>query len=190
MDSSMSNERYERLDDLFDFLESETSVLSQCGKIKVGAFILNDQDQIMVSGFNNQLPGRRFCRDQFKYAVTMNQVTNTPVKVGLEHNNKLNKLHHVFSKNEIHAERDALYNALIMRLDPGKFRTCLCTLQPCLECFIALVKCGVKEIYWKQDYDKGHAGEESLIGYINDEYLNLPEYKDIVYRRFEEAVEW
>jgi deoxycytidylate deaminase len=161
---------------LMDNLEDEANKNSDCGKIKVGAVLLTSDLKVVSFGFNNKLPGIDKCEDTYKCTVENDE--DTYYIAGRKASAvTFNRVHKAFdSAHEIHAERDALYNALIINNIPFNASICLCTLQPCLQCFIALVKCGVKKIYWKYDYD------ERAVDTVKNMYTSLPEYSDVEYK--------
>lgn len=118
------------------FLEIATTIskLSNCIVYQVGAIIVQNQ-RIISTGYNGTATKCPNCDELFS-------------------KNKYDRQkHHTFStKNEIHAEMNAVLSA-------AKYGTSLegatiyCTLQPCSQCLKNICATGIKRVVYIHDYE-------------------------------------
>lgn len=122
----------------FKKVVKELSKLSTCGKYHVGAIITKD-GRIVSTGYNGTPEGFIHCKDD-----------------------KGGKVH---SKYEVHAEQNAIGIAARngVSLDNSIM---FCTHLPCMECAKLIITCGIKEVYYIEDYIDKRFNDRS-IGFFN-----------------------
>jgi len=122
-------------DVIFLNIAKEISKMSKCVSHKVGVIIVKDK-RIISTGYNGTPSGFKNCNDVFK-------------KDDFSRDE-----HHDFSeKFEIHAEMNAIIFAAKngISIEGADVYT---TLHPCNNCLKNLCNCGIRNIYYIDDYDK------------------------------------
>jgi dCMP deaminase len=115
--------------------------MSKCISRKVGAIIVKD-NRIISTGYNGTLSGATNCCDYWEDKDPAN--------------------HHRWSlMNEIHAEQNAIAIAAKNGISL-EGTECWSSLQPCNSCLLLLVQCGIKKIFYLEDYDKSNWDPELL----------------------------
>lgn len=117
---------------------------SDCFKRKVGAVFVNEDYEILATGYNGPPKGFPHC-DQFSEADT-----------------ELKLLNHTCGNpctRNIHAEQNAIAQAA-KRGIALKESVLYCTYMPCINCARLLVNIGIEGVYYKEDNTDG--GDEVL----------------------------
>ncbi len=148
-------------DEIFLNMALVMATASHCVSRKVCAIIVKDR-RIISTGINGTAAGCPNCDEIF------------PDKDSPDFDRKK---HHEFStKNEIHAEMNAIFfNARYggQALDGA---TIYCTLQPCDECLKNILQTGIRRIVYANSYDFSDYSPEVLaaLKLKNIELLHLP----------------
>lgn len=95
-------------------------------RLKVGALIVKDS-RILSIGINGTAPGTDNCCEEVVDGVLITKLTVA------------------------HAEVQAIYKAA-RDGQPIKDSTLFCTHAPCLNCSIAILNTGIKEVYYRKSY--------------------------------------
>lgn len=192
---------------LFNDMSAQIAGQSNCTRLKVGAFVVSNDWNIVSMGYNGT-PCKMFnCDDVFEvhtdYVVVkhLGLFTDNMFKQTIgyvpERNKKTlevtyddyRKLHHVFSQMyEIHAEANALMNILRQDIDIDIARDKLSiyvTTMPCAQCAKLIVAAGIKQVYYQNDYDKNEENEAMLVfnwngvscRKVSDVLKDFPEYR-------------
>jgi dCMP deaminase len=107
---------------------------SKCVSRQVGALIVHD-NRIISTGYNGTPEGHVNCNQVF------------------DKNNFIREEHHKFSEQqEIHAEQNAICFAAKHGISTNN-ATLYCSLEPCDTCLKVIIACGIKKIYYLNDYD-------------------------------------
>lgn len=119
---------------------------STCKRLQVGCIIVKN-NRIISMGYNGVASGHEHCNEIFK-----NEIADSE---------EFKKKHAEFSKNEIHAES----NAIAFSAKEGQ-STNGCDLYvthaPCIDCAKLIVQSGVENIYYIHEYDRNSFGIEFL----------------------------
>lgn len=119
---------------------------STCKRLQVGCIIVKES-RIISMGYNGVASGHEHCNEIFK-----NEIVNSE---------EFKKKHAEFSKNEIHAES----NAIAFSAKEGQ-STNDCDLYvthaPCIDCAKLIVQSGIKNVYYINEYDRNSFGIEFL----------------------------
>jgi len=125
---------------------------STCIRLQVGAVLVRD-NRIISMGYNGVTSGHEHCNEIFK-----NETVNSE---------EFKKKHAEFSKNEIHAES----NAIAFSAKEGQ-STNDCDLYvthaPCIDCAKLIVQSGIKNVYYINEYDRNSFG----IDFLEDSNIN------------------
>ena len=139
---------------------------SPCCKKKVGAIIVDNNGNIVASGFNKSIGN--LCENHFKEQYSNLTKDKYP---GYELFQKRfdewmivgegRELHREWSKrNEIHAEQMCIKNWKKNQLESA---TMIVTLEPCIECAKAIILCGgINSVYYLNKFEK-NSGADILI---------------------------
>lgn len=120
------------------------SSMSNCVSFKVGAVLVKD-NRIISTGYNGTPAGYINCNKKFPNYSTDQRAE-----------------HHKFSEMfEIHAELNAILCAAKNGLSIDGC-TLYCTLQPCNNCLKMICNTGIKQIFYKDSYDKSVITPEVL----------------------------
>lgn len=153
------------LDEMYMTLASNMSKLSTCARVQVGAILIAD-DRPLLSGYNGSPKGHEHCIDiyQAKYECfkgsviyndeTFEEFMNSPI-IREEHG-KFSRLH------EIHAEINIVAQAAAKGL-ATKGTKLYITHSPCNDCCKSILTAGIKEVVFKELYDRETEGLEILI---------------------------
>ena len=111
------------------------STLSECKKLKVGAYIVSLTDKIVGIGYNRLVKGLEGQKSEY-YGENNELITRPEV---------------------IHAEADAILNA-------SYTKNCVMyiTHAPCFECAKLIVHSGIKEVYYNKIYREDKESFELL----------------------------
>jgi dCMP deaminase len=116
---------------------------SKCVSHSVACVIVKD-NHIISTGVNGSQSGHPNCCEVF---IKYNKETDR-------------EAHHRWSNiHEVHAEKNAL--RWIDR-SQSEGSTCYVTIEPCLNCLKDMIAAGVKEVYFKDYYDKNEYREEMI----------------------------
>jgi len=115
---------------------------SSCCKIHVGAILVLDT-HIISTGYNGTPRGDKNCDQVFVKEMSRKSL-------GEE---KFLDLHKTFStRHEIHAEKNCVIDALL-RGTTIQNAILYCSYSPCFDCSKLLLRCGIKEVFYKETYD-------------------------------------
>ena len=124
--------------DVYLNIAKEISRFSKCTYFKVGAIVVKD-GRIMSTGYNGTPSGFPIeCHDIFS-----------------GHLQERSAHHNFTTDNVIHAEE----NSILFSARKGvciEGSTLYCTHQPCHNCTKTAVGAGIKEIYYREQYDKAN----------------------------------
>lgn len=119
---------------------------STCKRLQVGCIVVKN-NRIISMGYNGVASGNEHCNEFFKDEIVDSE--------------EFKEKHAVFSKNEIHAES----NAIAFSAKEGQ-STNGCDLYtthaPCIDCAKLIVQSGVKNVYYINEYDRNSFGVEFL----------------------------
>lgn len=110
--------------------------MSKCVSFKVGAILVKDS-RIISTGYNGTPKGFINCEEMFK-----------------NYDKSQRDMHHNFSEMfEIHAELNAILCAASYGISINGCDL-YCTLHPCNDCLKMICNSGIKNIFYKDNYDK------------------------------------
>jgi dCMP deaminase len=98
-----------------------------CDRARIGVIIATKDGEILVKGWNTSVRGTKTC-DEIGHYIIKNHCIRT-----------------------IHAEQMAIANATRDKISL-KNSIAYITHKPCVSCLKSLISCGVKKIYFEQDY--------------------------------------
>jgi len=133
-------------------LAQKQAKLSTCWDKQVGCVLLTNKGQVVSSGFNKVLGMDSCDKCQPKFAPFK---PICPV---------------------VHAEMNALINAVKAGRPGVRPEVAVCTLEPCIECTKALALAGIKDVYYERFTNPNKSGRmafETLVP--NGKWRNLSE---------------
>ena len=143
---------------IFLNITDEFTKFSKCISKQVGCIIVKD-NRIISSGVNGSPSGATNCCEIFDKSLIQDP----------EYREK----HHKFSESmECHAEENAIINA-------AKYGICLMnselyvSMKPCERCLKMIANLGIKNIYYRNDYDKFIEYSEEVKQMITDLHINI-----------------
>lgn len=122
--------------------------LSKCRSKQVAVIAVRDNN-ILAVGVNGSLPGTLNCSEKFEVVSIENR-----------------EEHHSWSLvNELHAEQNLLAKA---SRDGTSLEGAVAyiTLRPCSLCFRMLVASGIKQIFYRHEYDKSTEDFSKIAGFV------------------------
>lgn len=131
---------------MFKEIVQIVSKRSTCKRLQVGCIIVKN-DRIISMGYNGVTSGQKHCNEIFKDEISDSE--------------EFKKKHAEFSKNEIHAES----NAIAFSAKEGQSTSCCdlyVTHAPCIDCAKLIVQSGIKNVYYIHEYDRNSFGIEFL----------------------------
>ena len=155
------------LDEMYMELATNMSKLSTCARVQVGA-ILVVEDRPLLSGYNGTPKGHKHCIDiyQEKYEEYC-RLNKEPISIFTfedfmalpeirEEHGKFSRLH------EVHAEINIIAQAALKGLATKNGRLYI-THSPCNDCCKSILTAGIKEVVFKNLYDRETEGLQTLI---------------------------
>jgi len=152
-------------DEMYMQLAVNMAKLSTCSRVQVGA-VLVVEDRPLLSGYNGSPKGHEHCIDiyqakfeEFKKSweetkyITFEEYMQLPI-IKEEHG-KFSRLH------EIHAEINIISQAAYKGLATKGGRLYI-THSPCNDCCKSILTAGIKEVVFKELYDRETEGLEIL----------------------------
>lgn len=123
-----------KLKKYFKNVAIETSKLSTCRSVQVGAILVKDK-RIISIGYNGVSSGSKHCNEIF--------------------NKDFNRMeHHVWSLyNELHAEQNLISFCAKNGIETND-TILYVTTSPCIHCAKLIVASGIKEVFYVSKYDK------------------------------------
>lgn len=117
---------------------------STCARLQVACLLIRDY-RIVASGWNGTPPGMKHCYDIF----SSKEIYNSKEKA-LEH-------HEFAELYEVHAEQACISFSASHGI-PTKDCQIFVSISPCSNCAKLLISSGIKEVYYKQEYDRNING--------------------------------
>ena len=112
---------------------------SECVSHSVGA-VITLENSIVATGFNRTFTDANSCQDHF--------VSYSALEQSIEH--------HEWSRvNELHAEQDAIVNALRTGITISG-ATIYCSFSPCEDCMKLIVASGISRVVYEEEYSKSN----------------------------------
>ena len=143
---------------IFMNIADEISKFSKCVSKQVGCVIVRD-GRIISSGCNGTPSGAVNCCELFHHTMMSND--------------DYRSVHHEFSESmECHAEE----NAIIIAAKYGvsiNGSDLYVSMKPCQRCLKMIAGLGIKNIYYRREYDKCMTYHPNVIKMINDLNINL-----------------
>lgn len=150
------------------------STRSHCCSKKVCAIAVK-KGRIIGTGINGSLSGQENCDDVFK-----------DVDLSIPENRQAH--HDWFLKHELHAEQNLIID-LAKRGVSIEDSAVFVSMQPCETCARLLAQCKIREIYWRNFYDKGDL-YETLDALVSNSFVyiqaNTQEHKQKIYDMLKE----
>ena len=129
---------------------------SKCISKQVACLLVKDNG-IISSGVNGTPSGKENCCDYFS------------IEPGSKLTKEIRSKHHEWSmKHETHSEISAIGKAAKSGISI-EGATCYCTLMPCWNCMISLHATGIRNVYYKNEYDLN----DDLLEYMNYTHENF-----------------
>jgi dCMP deaminase len=151
-------------DEMYMQLAVNMSKLSTCSRVQVGA-VLVVEDRPLLSGYNGSPKGHEHCIDIYKAKFEEFKDSNLYNDETFEDFMKLPNIreeHGKFSRlHEIHAEINIISQAAYKGL-ATKGGKLYITHSPCNDCCKSILTAGIKEIVFKELYDRETEGLEIL----------------------------
>jgi dCMP deaminase len=154
-------DKEERTRKLFKDIALRFAFESHCESRKVSAIAVLD-NHIISTGINGTPKGYVNCDDYFKEQWMLSRKTLNEYSDWLA-TNEWRELHHQWSiKYEIHSEQAMVGNAAKRGIS---LESCdiYITLEPCQHCAKLLITCGVKRIFYINEYDKADLESKKLL---------------------------
>lgn len=159
------NKRIE-IHQMFMNIAEEVAKRSTCSRVQVGAVIVKNQ-RIVSMGWNGVPSGKQHCKDIFhtKYEEYISKIKDDKVRpdfsswIQMPENSKA---HHDFAvENEIHSEMNAILFAAKngISIDGSDLYV---VWSPCINCAKALIQVGIKNVYYKNLYERDPRGVKFL----------------------------
>ena len=137
--------------------------LSTCARVQVGAVLVIDE-RPLLSGYNGTPKGHEHCIDIYNKKYT-ERYENSDFTGSFEEFMRLPEIreeHGKFSRlNEVHAEINIIAQAAYKGLSTKGGRLYV-TCSPCNDCSKAILTAGIKEVVFKDLYDRETEGLEIL----------------------------
>lgn len=151
-------------DEMYMQLAVNMSKLSTCSRVQVGA-VLVVEDRPLLSGYNGSPKGHEHCIDIYKAKFEEFKDSNLYNDETFEDFMKLpntREEHGKFSRlHEIHAEINIISQAAYKGLATKGGRLYI-THSPCNDCCKSILTAGIKEVVFKELYDRETEGLEIL----------------------------
>jgi len=123
--------------------------LSTCLSKQVGAVLVNEDNRILMTGYNGTVKGCQHCEDYFKPILVDGKLADRD-------------MHHSWSLlNEIHAESNIIAYCAKNGIST-KGTTLYITLSPCINCAKLIAQAGIANVYYKERYDLDDTGIKFL----------------------------
>ena len=113
---------------------------SDCLTRDVGAVLVNANNRIIATGYNGSPKGIKNCNEGGCERCTLSKQGK------IASGQQLDKC------IRVHAEENAIIQAANEGISTN-LATCYCTNLPCVHCAKILIQAGVKNVYYKEDYD-------------------------------------
>jgi len=126
----------------------ETSKLSTCASICVGAVLVKD-NRILAISYNGVAPGMKHCNKIFNSAH---------LKASIKYREK----HHYWSiNNELHSEQNLISFCAKNNIHTNN-ASLFISISPCITCAKLIVAAGIKSVYYINIYDYDGSGVKFL----------------------------
>lgn len=154
---------------LFIKISLQIAERSTCLKIRVGAVLTRD-NRIISIGYNGTPAGQDHCETHFRKFFDEQYKDDwmglTPKHLTWEdflQSDVFKEIHHEFVKtNEIHAEANAILYAAKSGISTNN--SVLYTVySPCTHCAKSLLQAGIKEVYFKEFYER----DDGALDFLN-----------------------
>lgn len=149
-------------DEMYMQLAVNMSKLSTCARVQVGA-VLVVEDRPLLSGYNGSPKGHEHCIDI--YQAKFEDYKKSWGEMTFEKYMQLPDIreeHRIFSRlHEIHAEINIISQAAYKGLATKGGRLYI-THSPCNDCCKSILTAGIKEVVFKELYDRETEGLEIL----------------------------
>lgn len=121
---------------------------STCQRLSVGAVIVKDK-RVISCGYNGVPKGMKHCNETF----TKEYVCTPEGRI---------KHHDFSSKYELHAEQNCIAYALKSGAVIDDTCTIYITTEPCMDCAKLIVASGIKNVVFKDIYERSSEGRDFL----------------------------
>ena len=146
---------------LFTDIATLVAGQSTCTRLHVGAVLVKDK-RIISIGYNGVAAGQKHCEDYFKELYLKEYAQTYSSFEEFIKTKEFYDLHGKFSNdNELHAEQNALLFAAKSGITTED-TTLYITLSPCIHCAKIIAASGIKEVIFKELYDRSTEGVNFL----------------------------
>ena len=147
-------------DEMYMQMAVNMGKLSTCARVQVGAVLVVD-DRPLLSGYNGSPKGHEHCTDVF-YEKYQNSNFGGSFEEFMQMD-WVRKEHGIFSRlHEVHAEVNIIGQAANKGL-ATKGGKLYITHSPCNDCCKSILTAGIKEVIFKDPYDREIEGLEILV---------------------------
>ena len=131
---------------------------STCLRLQTASIIVKDNVIISV-GYNGSTPGALHCSDHWREVE--DDISDREFQFFLK-SDDFQEMHHEWSvEHELHGEMNAILFA--SRSGIPLENSCLYTIySPCIHCAKSIISCGIKQVYYQQDYHRDTRGVRFL----------------------------